>query len=293
MKKRLSLALVWSLLLTLTSAPQTFAQAPNGVRQRAEEAGIGSYLEVRLKDGSRFEGRVEALEPGHVALFVQDGKDGMSVRRVRYEQVAALKGVKRTLYRAQGEPDPFLARQAVEGLGVGEHVMVRTWGEVIRRGNIKAIDAQSFTIRLDSNGEPATINYAEVLEVHENPHLQIIAAVVVAIGVAVAALVIVMTRKSGPQPFVSTITPKTLQAGRSAEVRITGNNFAAGDIVSFKGGDGPTPTATNVTVVDANTITATVTVNSGGPNREREWDVVVTNSKRKTGRLKNGLVVAP
>jgi hypothetical protein len=288
-RKGLSLALAITLLLTLAGRPAA-AKSGSDIRHKAEVAGVGSYLEVRLKDGSRFEGRVEALEPGHVALLV---RDGMSVRRVRYEQVATLKAVKRTLYRAQGRPDSFLARQAVEGLGVGEHVMVRTPGEVIRRGNIKAIDAQSFTIRLDNSGEPATINYAEVLEVHENPHLQIIAAVVVAIGVAVAALVIVMTRKSGPQPFVSTITPKTVRAGQSAEVRITGNNFAAGDIVSFKGGDGPTPTATNVTVVDANTITATVTVNSGGPNREREWDVVVTNSKRKTGRLKNGLVVTP
>jgi uncharacterized protein YodC (DUF2158 family) len=93
--------------------------------------------------------------------------------------------------------------------------------------------------------------------------------------------------------LTSNISPKIVQAGQRAEVRITGNNFAAGDIVSFKGGDGPTPTATNVTVVDAHTITATVTVNSGGPNRDREWDVVVTNGKRKTGRLKDGFIVTP
>lgn len=63
--------------------------------------------------------------------------------------------------------------------------------------------------------------------------------------------------------------------------------------MSFKGGKGPSPTATNVTVKDATTITATVTVNSGGPANNRQWDVIVTNGKRKTGKLKDGFVVTP
>jgi hypothetical protein len=48
-----------------------------------------------------------------------------------------------------------------------------------------------------------------------------------------------------------------------------------------------------VTVKDATTITATVTVNSGGPANNRQWDVIVTNGKRKTGKLKDGFVVTP
>lgn len=289
-EKSLSLTLIVALLLTLMGAPNTFATPKGEIQQKARNAGVGAYLEVKLKDGRKFEARVEALEAGQIALTVQDGS---GQRQVRYDQMAALKAVKRTLYRAQGKPDAFFARQAVEGLGVGEHIMVRTAGEVIRRGNIKAIDAQHFTIRLDSNGEPATINYSEIFEIHENPHLQIITALVIAIGVGVAALVIALTRKAKPEIVVSTITPKTLQAGKSIEVTLTGSNFVSGAIVSFKGGDGPAPTATNVTVKDANTITATVTVNAGGPTRNRDWDVIVTNSKHKTGRLKDGFAVTP
>ncbi len=289
-KKSLSLTLIVALLLMLTGAPNTFANSKGEIQQKAEIAGVGSYLEVKLKDGRRFEGRIEALEAGQVALTVQDGSGR---RQVRYDQVAALKVVKRTLYRAQGKPDVFFARQAVEGLGVGEHVMVRTAGEVIRRGNIKAVDEQHFTLRLDGSGAPATINYSEVFEIHENPHLQIITVLVIAIGIGIAALVVALTRKPKPEIEVNTITPKTVQAGKSIEITLTGSNFSAGDIVSFKGGAGPTPTATNVNVKDATTITATVTVNSGGPARDREWDVIITNSKRKTGRLKDGFVVTP
>jgi len=289
-KKSLSLTLIVSLLLTLTSAPQTFASPNNEIQQQVQNAGVGAYLEMRLKDGSQLEGRIEALEPTQVTLTVSNSP---TPRQIRYDQIASLKSLHRTLYKAKGKPDFYLARQAVESLGVGEHVMVRTAGNVIRRGNIKAIDTQTFTVRLDKTGEPATIHYNELYEIHENPHLVIIPVIIIGAVAGVIALVVALTRKPSPEPFVSTITPKTVSAGKSVEVTITGNNFAAGDIVSFKGGKGPAPTATNVTVKDASTITATVTVNSGGPSDSREWDVIVTNAKRKTGKLKDGFTVTP
>lgn len=288
-KKTISFTLIAALLLTLIGAPNTLANPKGEIQQQVQNAGVGAYLEIRLKDGSKVEGRIEALEPTQITLTVPNS----SPRQIRYDQMAEVKNVHRKLYRAKGQPDSFLVRQAVETLGVGEHVMVRTAGNVIRRGNIKAIDAEQFTIRLDTNGEPATIQFREVYEIHENPHLVIIPLIIIGVAAGVVALVLSLTRKSSPEPFVSTITPKTVSAGKSVEVTITGNNFAAGDIVSFKGGKGPAPTATNVTVKDASTITATVTVNSGGPSDNREWDVIVTNSKRKKGSLKDGFVVTP
>jgi ribosome maturation factor RimP len=289
-KKSLSFTLIVALLLTLTSAPQTLAQAKGEIQQQIQNAGVGAYLEIRLQDGSQLEGRIEALEPTQVTLTVHNSP---TPRQIHYDQIASLKSIHRTLYRAKGKPDAFLARQAVETLNVGEHVMVRTAGDVIRRGNIKAIDAETFTIRLDKTGAPATIHYREIYEIHENPHLVIVPLVLIAIGIAVVTVIIAATRKSEPQPLVSVITPGTVQAGKSVEITIKGSNFATGDIVSFKGGKGPTPTATNVRVNDATTITATVTVNSGGPSDNREWDVIVTNAKRKTGKLKDGFVVTP
>lgn len=289
-KKSLSFTLIAALLLTLTGAPQTFATSKNEIQQQVQNVGVGAYLEIKLKDGSKLEGRVEALEPTQITLTAHNNS---APRHIRYDEMAEIKNVHRKLYRAKGQPDVFLVRQAVETLGVGEHVMVRTAGNVIRRGNIKAIDGEHFTIRLDTNGEPATIQFREVYEIHENPHLVIIPVIIIGAVAGVIALVVALTRKPSPEPFVSTITPKTVTAGKSVEVTITGNNFAAGDIVSFKGGKGPAPTATNVTVKDASTITATVTVNSGGPSDSRKWDVIVTNAKRKNGKLKDGFTVTP
>jgi ribosome maturation factor RimP len=281
--------LISALVLLLVNTPSVPAQSKTSLQQEAVNAGVGAYLEIKLKDGSKVEGRIEALEPTQVVLTVHNS----SPRSIRYDQMAEIKNIHRKLYRAKGQPDVFLVRQAVEMLGVGEHVMVRTAGQVIRRGNIKAIDAEQFTIRLDTNGEPATIQFREVYEIHENPHVILVPLILIGVGIAVAAVIIALVRKPAPEPFVSNIAPKTVQAGKSVEITIKGNNFATGDIVSFKGGKGPAPTATNVTVQDANTITATVTTNSGGPAQPREWDVVVTNSKRKNGKLKDGFVVTP
>ena len=281
--------LISTLLLLLVNTPSVHAQSKTSLQQGAVNAGVGAYLEIKLKDGSKLEGRIEALEPTQITLTVPNN----SPRQIRYDQMAEIKSIHRKLYRAKSQPDAFLVRQAVETLGVGEHAMVRTAGNVIRRGNIKAIDAEQFTIRLDTNGEPATIHYSEIYEIHENPHIVIIPLVLIGIGIAIATWLIASTRKSEPQPLVSVITPNTVQAGKSVEITVKGSNFATGDIVSFKGGKGPTPTATNVTVKDASTITATVTVSSGGPSNNREWDVVVTNSKRKTGKLKDGFTVTP
>lgn len=288
-RKSIVQLLVSALLMLLVNTPPVPAQSKTSLQQGAVNAGVGAYLEIKLKDGSKLEGRIEALESTQVTLTVPNS----SPRQIRYDQMAEVKNIHRKLYRAKGQPDAFLVRQAVETLRVGEHVMVRTAGNVIRRGNIKAIDAEQFTIRLDTNGEPATIRFNDVYEIHENPHIILVPLILIGIGVAVAAVIIALVRKSAPEPFVSNITPKTVQAGKSVEITIKGTNFATGDIVSFKGGKGPVPTATNVTVQDASTITATVTVNSGGPAQDREWDVVVTNSKRKNGKLKDGFVVTP
>jgi hypothetical protein len=74
---------------------------------------------------------------------------------------------------------------------------------------------------------------------------------------------------------VSSIVPNSTRQGTSVSVTITGSGFAAGMSVGFENGSGPAPVATDVTVVDANTITATVSVKTGGPRKERYWDVRV------------------
>ena len=260
------------------------------IQRQVERAGVGSYVALKLTDGKSLGGRIEEIEERYFTVgLLQEGAQ----LQVNYEQVAKLKVTKKTSYRAKGQPNASLARQAIEGLGVDTHVMVKLPGERILRGHIQAIDEKNFTLRLDASGQPTLISYDQVLQVRHNPHVPIIIAVVATIGALVALVVYLATRKTEPSPFVSNINPNTVQAGKSVDVKITGNNFAAGAIVTFKGGIGPAPTASNVVVVDANTITATVTVNSGGPSRNRVWDVAVANNKGRGGQLKDGFTVTP
>jgi len=85
---------------------------------------------------------------------------------------------------------------------------------------------------------------------------------------------------------VSGISPTSVSAGGSVDVTISGSGFASGVGVSFENGAGGTPIASNITVLNANTITARVTVKSGGPPRDRVWDVRVGS-----GVLDNGFTV--
>ena len=87
---------------------------------------------------------------------------------------------------------------------------------------------------------------------------------------------------------VSAITPNTLRQGSTATVTISGSGFAAGMAVGFENGSGPAPIAKNIVIVNATTITATVTVKSGGPHRDRFWDVRVGS-----GVLQRGLRITP
>ncbi len=95
-----------------------------------------------------------------------------------------------------------------------------------------------------------------------------------------------------PGVTVTSIVPNTMRAGTTISVTITGSGFVAGANLTFENGVGPAPTTSNVVVV-ANTITATVTVGSGGPPRNRVWDVRVTNPDGSTGDLVDGFTVTP
>lgn len=92
---------------------------------------------------------------------------------------------------------------------------------------------------------------------------------------------------------VTSINPSTMQMGTTIDVTIGGSGFAAGAGVTFENGSGPSPTTSNVVVGDANTITVTVTAKSGGPPRNRVWDVRVTNTDGSSGVLAGGLTVVP
>ncbi len=100
-----------------------------------------------------------------------------------------------------------------------------------------------------------------------------------------------------PQPVtgvsVTGIMPDSMQAGSTIDVTLTGAGFAPGASVTFENGQGPTPSASNVLLLGSNTISATVTAGSGGPPRDRVWDLRVTNSDGSTGVLAGGFTITP
>ena len=91
-------------------------------------------------------------------------------------------------------------------------------------------------------------------------------------------------------PTVDTIYPNSASTNSTTDVTIIGSGFD-GATVAFTGGSGPTPVVSNVLVVDGTTITATVTVKKGGPNRDRVWNVVVTNFDGSSDTLSPGFTV--
>ncbi|MCH7635669.1 MAG: S8 family serine peptidase, partial [Proteobacteria bacterium] len=93
-------------------------------------------------------------------------------------------------------------------------------------------------------------------------------------------------------PTVGEISPATIAAGSTVGATITGSGFVAGATVSFANGSGPAPSAAVNSVSDS-TISVTVTIKSGGPRRNRVWDVVVTNPDGGSGRLNGGLTITP
>ncbi len=92
---------------------------------------------------------------------------------------------------------------------------------------------------------------------------------------------------------VQSITPDTIAAGSTEPAEITGSGFQAGASVQFVNGSGPAPSAADVVVVDAQHITLTLQVKSGGPRRQRTWDVEVQNPDGSTGVLTAGLTITP
>ena len=99
--------------------------------------------------------------------------------------------------------------------------------------------------------------------------------------------------ENGPvvEVAVESIRPSTVRAGGTVRVTISGSGFAEGADVAFRKGIGPSPEASDISVVNDSTIEATITCKSGGPPRDRTWDVMVTNPDSYSGVLRAGFTV--
>ena len=105
------------------------------------------------------------------------------------------------------------------------------------------------------------------------------------------------TPEPEPEPApvlsVTAVTPDRVAVRSTVEVTVTGTAFVAGAQVSLHNGEGPVPTLKGVQVIDAGTIKVTISAPSGGPKRQRLWDVRVTNPDGATYLLVGGFWVVP
>jgi len=89
---------------------------------------------------------------------------------------------------------------------------------------------------------------------------------------------------------VTSISPNTVRSGTTVPVVVTGTGFVAGAQVTFENGAGPTPTMT-VTSVTGTQIRGSVT--SRRVQRNRTWDVRVTNPDGSTAALPRAFTITP
>jgi small nuclear ribonucleoprotein (snRNP)-like protein len=144
-------------------------------------------VEIKLTDGEALTGRLEATEEKFFTVALL--QDRTSQVQVNYDQIATLRVIKKPSYLATGKPDAALAKQAVQGLRVGTHIMVKVLEGTILRGHIQAIDEKHFTLRSDVRSQLIPISYHRVLQVEENNHATGYFLLVIGIGIGAYFLI--------------------------------------------------------------------------------------------------------
>jgi Lysyl oxidase len=167
----------------------------------------------------------------------------------------------------------------VQGMSVG-------WGD--RYG--PSLPGQSFDLTGSPDGDYQLIIQIDpqqrLLESNESDNMS---CVKIRIGVASRSVQNLGTCTSQGAVTIASVTPNTgFQGSTLNNVTISGSGFASGMAVGFENGSGPAPIPTGVQVLDGNTIRLTVTIKTGGPRKERLWDVRVGS-----GVLQRGFKVLP
>ena len=103
------------------------------------------------------------------------------------------------------------------------------------------------------------------------------------------------TNPEPPAPLsVGGIQPSVVGQGAGVvKFVVTGTGYASGITLAFQGGDGPAPRVRQVTRDSSTQLSAMVEVRSGGPARDRLWDVRVTNPDGSTSVRVDLLRITP
>ena len=112
-------------------------------------------------------------------------------------------------------------------------------------------------------------------------------------GAPDSAVVQIVVEEPATALSLSSITPDVSSMPDQLQVTVSGGGLTDGAVLALSGGSGPAPVVSNTAVLDASTLTATVTIKSGGPNRTRTWDVVVSLPDGQSAILPGAFRVIP
>ena len=164
--------------------------------------------------------------------------------------------------------------RTVQGMSIG-------WGDRYHSG----LAGQSFSLAGSPDGDYDLIIQIDpqqrILESNESDN---ISCVRMHIGVSSRTVQNIRACSTAGPVNITSLTPNTgLQGSSLNNVTISGSGFTPGIAVGFENGSGPAPVASNVRFVDANTIKLTITIKTGGPRKERLWDVRVGSAVLRRG----------
>ena len=114
-----------------------------------------------------------------------------------------------------------------------------------------------------------------------------------------AELLTPITPPPAPEPSpaplnVAAIQPNVVtQRAGTVTFIVNGTGFAAGVTLTFEGGDGPAPRVSRVIRESSTQLSVTAQIRSGGPARDRLWDVRVTNPDGSTAAATDLLRITP
>jgi ribosome maturation factor RimP len=183
-----ALVVVFCLLAVQSSTAATPFNI-GSVRQQADQLGPGAQIRLKLANGQKMAGSIEAIQDD--GLLITTGQKS-TPKLVAYDQVAQLKLATRR-YTAQDPPDRLAARRVVAALGVGQHIVVKPFAAKAIHGHIQAIDEERFTVLPDHTTTPVVIAYSDIRHVEKNLSagativLVVLIAAAVVVGAAVAA----------------------------------------------------------------------------------------------------------
>jgi ribosome maturation factor RimP len=171
--------------LALSSGAPKLSGAPHtDVKQRIENFGVGADLKLKLEDGKKVRGVVESI--GDSSFVVVSEKSGR--QEIAFNDLKNLSYPKRG-YKAEGAPDPVLAKRMVVQLGVGEHIMVKVLDQKVR-GHIREIHADHFVVQPDGQAATLQVPYENISKVNKN--LSFGATLAIVIGIAAAVVLILV-----------------------------------------------------------------------------------------------------